>query len=198
MLYAPTDHAQGFSPSPSEVPSAPVPARRARPGPRSPSQAAISPSSEGMSGPHHADKTNFSGGEDAPAPWGKYPAQTPRCGRWTPSPAPATTRGAGCAHNPQSRVCADTARLSSRGNDSKMTSKPTARPTHRTYPTGTRRDVTTTCPNIGRPTCTRSTKSLHSKTPAHEMRREPRAHEPCGCATVLGGCMRLGISKRSR
>ena len=40
----------------------PVPARRARPGPRSPSRAAISPSSEGLSGPHHADKTNFSGG----------------------------------------------------------------------------------------------------------------------------------------
>ena len=40
----------------------PVPARRARPGPRSPSRAAISPSSEGLSGPHHADKTNFCGG----------------------------------------------------------------------------------------------------------------------------------------
>ena len=40
----------------------PVPARRARPGPRSPSRAAISPSSEGLSGAHHADKTNFSGG----------------------------------------------------------------------------------------------------------------------------------------
>ena len=40
----------------------PVPARRARPGPRSPSLAAISPSSEGLSGAHHADKTNFSGG----------------------------------------------------------------------------------------------------------------------------------------
>ena len=39
----------------------PVPARRARPGPRSPSLAAISPSSEGLSGAHHADKTNFSG-----------------------------------------------------------------------------------------------------------------------------------------
>ena len=37
----------------------PVPARRARPGPRSPSLAAISHSSEGSSGPHHADKTNF-------------------------------------------------------------------------------------------------------------------------------------------
>ena len=41
----------------------PVPARRARPGPRSPSLAAISHSSEGSSGPHHADKTNFCGGE---------------------------------------------------------------------------------------------------------------------------------------
>ena len=41
----------------------PVPARRARPGPRSPSLAAISPSSEGLSGPHHADKTNFCGGD---------------------------------------------------------------------------------------------------------------------------------------
>ena len=41
----------------------PVPARRARPGPRSPSLAAISPSSEGLSGAHHADKTDFSGGE---------------------------------------------------------------------------------------------------------------------------------------
>ena len=40
----------------------PVPARRARPGPRSPSRAAISPSSEGLRGAHHADKTNFSGG----------------------------------------------------------------------------------------------------------------------------------------
>ena len=40
-----------------------VPARRARPGPRSPSAEAISPSSEGLSGPHHADKTNFSGGQ---------------------------------------------------------------------------------------------------------------------------------------
>ena len=39
----------------------PVPARRALPGPRSPSLAAISPSSEGLSGAHHADKTNFSG-----------------------------------------------------------------------------------------------------------------------------------------
>ena len=37
----------------------PVPARRARPGPRSPSRAAISPSSEGLSGPHHADKNEF-------------------------------------------------------------------------------------------------------------------------------------------
>ena len=39
----------------------PVPARRARPRPRSPSLAAISPSSEGLSGAHHADKMNFSG-----------------------------------------------------------------------------------------------------------------------------------------
>ena len=39
----------------------PVPAHRARPGPRSPSRAAISPSSEGLSGSHHADKTNFCG-----------------------------------------------------------------------------------------------------------------------------------------
>ena len=45
----------------------PVPARRARPGPRSPSRAAISPSSEGLSGSHHADKTNFCGGEWAPS-----------------------------------------------------------------------------------------------------------------------------------
>ena len=30
-------------------------------GARSPSLAAISPSSEGLSGAHHADKTNFSG-----------------------------------------------------------------------------------------------------------------------------------------
>ena len=43
----------------------PVPARRARPGPRSPSGAAILPSSEGLSGPHHADKTNFCGGSSS-------------------------------------------------------------------------------------------------------------------------------------
>ena len=53
----------------------PVPAHRARPGPRSPSRAAISPSSEGLSGSHHADKTNFCGG----------------VGVTTPSPTPAAT-----------------------------------------------------------------------------------------------------------
>ena len=47
---------------PTRLFARPVPARRARPGPRSPSRAAISPSSEGLSGPHHADKTNFCGG----------------------------------------------------------------------------------------------------------------------------------------
>ena len=43
----------------------PVPARRALPGPYSQSQAAISPSSEGLNGPHHADKTDFCGGGEA-------------------------------------------------------------------------------------------------------------------------------------
>ena len=49
-------------PEADQVRSAGARARRARPGPRSPSRAAISPSSEGLSGAHHADKTNFSGG----------------------------------------------------------------------------------------------------------------------------------------
>ena len=67
----------------------PVPARRARPGPRSPSLAAISPSSEGLSGPHHADKTNFCGGDcswafshsvaAAVAMHGAPPWKAPRC-----------------------------------------------------------------------------------------------------------------------
>ena len=57
-------------PEADQVRSAGVPAHRARPGPRSPSRAAISPSSEGLSGPHHADKTNFCGCGRSVAPGG--------------------------------------------------------------------------------------------------------------------------------